>query len=120
MQPGRYTELFFLDEATAFAAGHRPCAECRREDYRRLQELWRELHPGPAVPTRSTRGSTPSASTRHARAASPRRAAGRASGRRVRACTAACRTLVLGGELLAWTAAATTAALPRPRGRARS
>lgn len=34
MQPGRYTELFFLDEATAFAAGHRPCALCRREDYR--------------------------------------------------------------------------------------
>ena len=30
MQPGRYTELFFLDEATAYAAGHRPCAECRR------------------------------------------------------------------------------------------
>src|SRR5579872_7606058 len=27
MSPGRYTELFFLDEATAFAAGHRPCAE---------------------------------------------------------------------------------------------
>ena len=32
-QPGRYTELFFLDEATAFAAGHRPCALCRRADY---------------------------------------------------------------------------------------
>ena len=32
MQPGRYTELFFLDEATALAAGHRPCAGCRRED----------------------------------------------------------------------------------------
>lgn len=31
MQPGRYTELFFLDEATAFAAGHRPCFECRRD-----------------------------------------------------------------------------------------
>ena len=30
MQPGRYTELFFLDEATALAAGHRPCYECRR------------------------------------------------------------------------------------------
>ena len=41
MQPGRYTELFFLDEATAFAAGHRPCAECRREDYVRFGELWR-------------------------------------------------------------------------------
>ena len=30
MTPGRYTELFFLDEATALAAGHRPCGECRR------------------------------------------------------------------------------------------
>ncbi len=30
MAPGRYTELFFLDEAVALAAGHRPCAECRR------------------------------------------------------------------------------------------
>src|ERR671915_1101480 len=36
MQPGRFTELFFLDEATAFAAGHRPCALCRRADYDRL------------------------------------------------------------------------------------
>jgi len=44
-QPGRYTELFFLDEATAFAAGHRPCAECRRADYRRFGELWRRQHP---------------------------------------------------------------------------
>jgi hypothetical protein len=33
LQPGRYTELFFLDEATAFAAGHRPCAECRRKPW---------------------------------------------------------------------------------------
>jgi hypothetical protein len=40
MQPGRYTELFFLDDATALAAGHRPCAECRRDDYRRFIELW--------------------------------------------------------------------------------
>ncbi len=31
MTPGEYTELFFLDEATALAAGHRPCHECRRE-----------------------------------------------------------------------------------------
>jgi hypothetical protein len=46
MQPGRFTELFFLDEATAFAAGHRPCALCRREDYTRFLELWGELHPG--------------------------------------------------------------------------
>ena len=33
LQPGRYTELFFLDEATAFAAGHRPCAECLRDRF---------------------------------------------------------------------------------------
>ena len=39
LQPGRYTELFFLDEATAFAAGHRPCAECRREDYNRFMQI---------------------------------------------------------------------------------
>jgi hypothetical protein len=48
MQPGRFTELFFLDEATAFAAGHRPCALCRRADYERFTELWRGLHPGDA------------------------------------------------------------------------
>jgi hypothetical protein len=46
MQPGRFTELFFLDEATAFAAGHRPCALCRRADYDRFVEIWSELHPG--------------------------------------------------------------------------
>jgi hypothetical protein len=46
LQPGKFTELFFLDEATAFAAGHRPCALCRREDYDRFTELWRDLHPG--------------------------------------------------------------------------
>jgi hypothetical protein len=40
MKPGSYTELFFLDEATAFAAGHRPCAECRRHDYKRFRTLW--------------------------------------------------------------------------------
>jgi len=37
--PGRYTGLYFLDDATALAAGHRPCAECRRADYRRVADL---------------------------------------------------------------------------------
>jgi hypothetical protein len=46
MAPGRFTELFFLDEATALAAGHRPCAECRRSDYNRFSDLWLALHPG--------------------------------------------------------------------------
>ncbi|HWN21655.1 MAG TPA: hypothetical protein VNP93_06755 [Gaiellaceae bacterium] len=45
LQPGRFTELFFLDEATAFAAGHRPCALCRRDDYVRFGAIWRRLHP---------------------------------------------------------------------------
>jgi hypothetical protein len=45
MAPGRYTELFFLDEVTALAAGHRPCAECRREDYNRLTVIWSTIHP---------------------------------------------------------------------------
>jgi hypothetical protein len=45
-QPGRYTELFFLDEATALAAGHRPCAECRRADYNRLKQI---LSPGAPI-----------------------------------------------------------------------
>lgn len=46
MAPGRYTELFFLDDVTALAAGHRPCAECRRTDYARLTDHWTALHPG--------------------------------------------------------------------------
>jgi len=53
MPPGRYTGLFFLDDATALAAGHRPCAECRNADYRGFlglagassaDELDRRLH----------------------------------------------------------------------------
>jgi hypothetical protein len=40
MRPGHYTELFFLDEATGLAAGHRPCAECRRERYRAFLNAW--------------------------------------------------------------------------------
>jgi len=45
MAPNRYTELFFMDEATAFAAGHRPCFECRREDYNHFKSLWLKGNP---------------------------------------------------------------------------
>lgn len=38
MAPTRYTELFFLDEATALAAGHRPCGYCRRADFNAYRE----------------------------------------------------------------------------------
>jgi hypothetical protein len=37
-----WTELFFLDEATAFAAGHRPCFFCRRDDANRFRAAWEE------------------------------------------------------------------------------
>ena len=35
-----YTELFFLDEVTALAAGHRPCFECRRKDAEAFADFW--------------------------------------------------------------------------------
>ena len=41
MPPGRWTALFFLDEATALAAGHRPCAYCRRGDFLGFAGAWR-------------------------------------------------------------------------------
>ena len=45
MSPGQYTELFFLDEPTALAAGHRPCATCRRVEYDAFKALWLEANP---------------------------------------------------------------------------
>jgi hypothetical protein len=49
MTPGTWTELFFLDEATALAAGHRPCAECRHDEYRAFQAAWRRAFPEASV-----------------------------------------------------------------------
>jgi hypothetical protein len=40
MAPRRYTELFFLDEATGLAAGHRPCFECQRRRYNEFRAAW--------------------------------------------------------------------------------
>jgi hypothetical protein len=45
MKPGHYTELFFLDEATALAAGHRPCAECSRPRFESFRALWALANP---------------------------------------------------------------------------
>jgi hypothetical protein len=44
-QPGAYTPLFFVDEAIALAAGHRPCAECRRASYNDFRFKWAWTHP---------------------------------------------------------------------------
>jgi hypothetical protein len=44
MPPGRWTALFFLDEATALSAGHRPCGYCRRGSHRAFGEAWRSAY----------------------------------------------------------------------------
>jgi hypothetical protein len=50
MRPRRYTELFFLDEAVALAAGHRPCAECRHAAYQSFRTAWAAALALPAKP----------------------------------------------------------------------
>jgi hypothetical protein len=50
MPPGRYTALFFLGEATALAAGHRPCAYCRRADYLDFARAWQAARGLPRRP----------------------------------------------------------------------
>ena len=45
MAPNRYTELFFLDEATGLAAGHRPCAECRHRRFVAFRDAWTSGNP---------------------------------------------------------------------------
>ena len=47
--PGRLTELYFLDEATGLAAGHRPCGECRFRDYQAFKAAWTIAHPAEPV-----------------------------------------------------------------------
>jgi hypothetical protein len=41
-RPGHFTFLYFHDEAVSFAAGHRPCAECRRQSYNAYRLAWAE------------------------------------------------------------------------------
>lgn len=115
MQPGRFTELFFLDDATALAAGHRPCALCRHEDYARLAAVWRDLHP-------SQVGADAIDAQLHAERVSPNTRAHRhheapladlPDGAFVLRDGAP--QLVLGAHLLSWTAAGYAARKPRPR-----
>ena len=119
LQPGRFTELFFLDEATAFAAGHRPCALCRYEDYRNFVTLWHELYPG----------DEPGADVIDARLHAER-VGGQARGQRrheasfaslpdgVFVVAGADAFLVRGEQLLRWTPGGYTGALQRPSGTA--
>jgi hypothetical protein len=109
MQPGRFTELFFLDDATALAAGHRPCALCRRADYQRVTEIWAELHPG-------QKGADAIDAQLHRERLAERRNV-RVNGLPDGAFVLAAGTpaLVLGPQLLRWTPAGYVADGTRPR-----
>jgi hypothetical protein len=113
-QPGHFTELFFLDEATAFAAGHRPCALCRREDYARLGAIWRERHPDQAgadaidAQLHAERMAPGSHEQLHHEAALDELPDGAFVLR------AGAPWLVLGAELVRWSAAGYDARRPRP------
>jgi hypothetical protein len=118
MQPGRFTELFFLDEATAFAAGHRPCALCRRDDYSRFVSIWQEGHAGPA-------GADAMDAQLHAERVDPRTRMQRRHRARLDALPDGAFVLhegepwlVLGRELLLWTPAGYADRRPRPGGEA--
>lgn len=49
MAPNSWTELFFLDEAVALAAGHRPCRECRRADHDAFRDAWHAGNPDAGI-----------------------------------------------------------------------
>lgn len=118
LAPGRYTELFFLDEVTALAAGHRPCAECRREDYNRLTNIWAQIHP-------SESGADAIDARLHAE-----RLSGRAGARRLHelpyrelpdgamVLDRHTPALLLGGRILTWSPGGYLDARRRPRGTA--
>jgi hypothetical protein len=114
MAPDSYTELFFLDEATAYAAGHRPCAECRRAEFRAFRALW-EAAFGPA------RAPAIDAVLHAARVRRDRSkvvfaaaADGLPDGTMIR--TGAGPALLLGRAALPWTPAGYDGPQPRPRG----
>lgn len=112
MAPNRWTELFFLDEAVALAAGHRPCAECRRAAYNAYRaafapeplpapEIDRRLHA--ARVTRTRRQITHEAPI-----------TGLPDGTFLRLPGEAAPLLLLAGRLLPWRPEGYGPALPRP------
>jgi hypothetical protein len=122
MTPNRYTELFFLDEATALAAGHRPCAECRHARFLDFCAAWA------AVGRKSSRSKRPTADEIDRRLHYERIAPDRTKRsysaklaalpdgvfvRRSNCSEDAC--LVWGGKLLAWSAGGYVRTFVRPR-----
>jgi hypothetical protein len=117
MSPRTWTELFFLDEATAFAAGHRPCGECRHAAYARFRGLWGAVHPGdPAGVDWIDRRLHAERLAGRAKRTEPADLAGLPDGTFVAMDGGA--WLVLDRSLLAWSAGGYVARRPRPsRGR---
>ncbi len=117
LKPGKFTELFFLDEVTAFAAGHRPCALCRRADYNRFVEIWQTLHPGQScadaidAQLHDERVDPDTRAQRHHDAQLDDLPDG------VFVLHDGAPQLVLGDSLLAWSAAGYSTRAPRPTGR---
>jgi hypothetical protein len=118
MQPGRFTELFFLDEATAFAAGHRPCALCRREDFNRFVDIWDVHH-------RRGSGADAIDAELHGERVDPATRTHRVHEASFRdlpdgtfVLIGDAPHLVLGREIVRWTVAGYTDRSPRPHGRA--
>ena len=116
MEPKHYTVLFFLDEAVALAAGHRPCYECRRDCYNRFAKCWR-------------RGSRPTASdmncTLHKERVNPANRQQIKHTRRLEKLPTGAFVelggdpwLVLASDLARYTAAGYDRFIPRPRGEA--
>jgi hypothetical protein len=123
MTPNRYTELFFLDEATGLAAGHRPCYECQRGRFQDFRDAWTAGNPGPPGSTPPTAGALDD--RLHAERVGPGRSKQTyraklddlpggvfvvVDGREGEAC------LVHGGSLLPWSPGGYLEGRPRPRG----
>ena len=110
-----YTELFFLDEPTALAAGHRPCFECRRADAKAFAEYWRSARRARQRPRAAEmdqvlhRERLASRGKRRHR----RSIAGLPDGAFITLDNAA--FAVRGAALLRWTPKGYTAGIPRPR-----
>jgi hypothetical protein len=115
MHPGFYTQLFFLDEATALAAGHRPCAECRRPAFAAFLAAWAAGNPEHATEGRV--GAAGLDAVLHAERTSPPTTApldGLPDGAFVALPGDPRAFLVLGSELLAWTPDGYSDRLDRP------
>jgi hypothetical protein len=122
MAPNRYTELFFLDEASGLAAGHRPCFECRRARSLAFRDAWAEGICGTVPPETVTAGMIDD--RLHAERVGPGRTKrtfvarldGLPDGVLVTLRGTSGAHLVLGDELLAWSPGGYTERRPRPRG----